>query len=87
MNKRDFRIDIVRAICAIEIIAFWHLMDYLPNYYSLSGMPLHTAKLLTDSSMATFAFISGFCLSKYDVNTKNDAMYFYKRRLKVSSKN
>lgn len=80
-NNRDCRIDIVRAFCALEIIAFWHMMDYLPESCALAGKALSFAKLLTNTALATFAFISGFCLQKYTFNNTNDILFFYKRRL------
>jgi peptidoglycan/LPS O-acetylase OafA/YrhL len=81
VNNRDYKIDIVRALCALEIIAFWHMMDYLPEKYALTGQALHLAKLLTNTALATFAFISGFCLSKYTFTKSGDVWHFYKKRL------
>lgn len=80
-NNRDYTIDIVRALCALEIIAFWHMMDYLPDSSSLAGYYLNFAKLLTNTALATFSFISGVCLSKYKFNNKSDILFFYKKRL------
>lgn len=81
VNNRDYKIDIVRALCALEIIAFWHMMDYLPEKFELTGEVLNLAKLLTNTALASFSFISGFCLSKYTFTKSGDVWLFYKKRL------
>lgn len=81
VKNRDYTIDNVRALSALEIIAFWHMMDYLPDSSALTGYSLNFAKLLTNTALATFSFISGFCLAKYTFNNKKDVLFFYKKRL------
>lgn len=80
-NNRDYRIDIVRALCVLEIIAFWHMMDNLPSGNGLTGFALSLGKMSTHTSLAAFGFISGLCLSKYKFENKRDVWYFYKKRL------
>lgn len=81
MATRNVNIDIVRALCAIEIIAFWHLIDYLPESYALAGLGRTIGEELTYISLGGFSFISGYCLSKYACGTLGESLKFYKRRL------
>lgn len=81
MNNRDYTLDVARALCALEIIAFWHMMDYLPESQALSGISLKAAEYLTNTALAGFTFISGYCLSKYKITNIKDAFLFYKKRL------
>lgn len=82
VSKRDTRFDIVRAICALEIIAFWHMFDYLPEGERLSGLGLAIGTVLTYISLAGFTFISGFLLQKYEFTSWADVWKFYKNRFK-----
>ena len=81
---RNVVIDRVRSLCAIYIICFWHLTDYLPNRMGVANNDLFSsfAAMGTIISLAGFAFISGFCLSKYSFNSLRDFLPFYFKRLK-----
>lgn len=81
IKKRDSIFDIVRAICAIEIVAFWHLSNYLPEAYSYSSQTLHVGEIITWGCLACFTFMSGYFLSKYKISSWNDVIDFYKIRL------
>lgn len=80
-KKRDSIFDIVRALCAIEIIAFWHLSNYLPEAHSYSPQTLHIGEIITWGCLACFTFMSGFFLSKYKTTSLADVVGFYKKRL------
>lgn len=81
INSRDCAFDIVRALCAIEIVAFWHLGNYLPVDYQYSPNVLHWGELITWGSLATFTFMSGFFLSKYSFTNRKSIWTFYKKRI------
>lgn len=84
MRNRNVVIDGVRSLCAIYIISFWHLTDYLPNRMGVANNDLLSsfATIGTIISLAGFSFISGFCLSKYKFNSIHDFLPFYTKRLK-----
>jgi surface polysaccharide O-acyltransferase-like enzyme len=81
MTKRNEVIDIIRAICAIYIIAIFHLNSYYIEEYLFTGNWVVVSKMLTIISLGGFTFISGFCLSKYRFIELRDVRDFYKRRL------
>lgn len=78
---RDNALDIVRALCAVEIVAFWHLGNYLPDEIGYSSVVLHWGKHLTYGCLATFAYLSGFFLKKYTFKERGDVWKFYKKRI------
>lgn len=80
-QSRVVSFDIARALFTLEIIAFWHLMDYLPNHYVLTGFALCVGESLTHIALAGFTFLSGYFLSQYHFNCKRDWWAFYKKRL------
>ena len=82
--SRNVVIDGVRSLCAIYIICFWHLTDYLPNRMGVANNDMFSffASIGTIISLAGFSFISGFCLSKYNINSIYDFLPFYSKRLK-----
>lgn len=81
MTKRNEVIDIIRAICAIYIIAIFHLNSYYMEEYIFTGNWVVVSKMLTIISLGGFTFISGYCLSKYRFNELRDVRSFYNRRL------
>jgi len=80
-SQRDLTFDIARALCALEIIAFWHLTNYLPEPYEYGPQLLHFGEKLTWGCLACFTFMSGYFLSKYSISTWKDVWFFYKKRL------
>lgn len=79
--KRDTTLDIVRALCILEIVAFWHMLDYIDvsdcseTFFAICGN-------LTMGVLSTFVFLSGFFLSKYKFTSYIDVRNFYKKRIK-----
>lgn len=77
MEKKNSRVvlfDIMKTLCVIEIVAFWHMFDYTSidaNHVLLGGR-------LTSTVLATFTFASGFFLGKKQISSWT----FYKSRLK-----
>ena len=68
--------DIARALCVLEIVGFWHMIDYINCYdptIRLVGWGL------TGAVLSCFTFISGFFLGKKQVI---DVKSFYVLRLK-----
>lgn len=66
--------DIMRALCVIEIIAFWHILDYTPLVYT----KVPWGEQLTCTALSAFTFASGFFLGKKQIS----ALSFYESRLK-----
>ena len=60
MQHRILLFDIVKAICVIEIVAFWHMLDYTP----INPHSLFMGDIITSSVLAAFTFASGFFLVK-----------------------
>lgn len=81
MKDRILSIDIARVLCTIWIVGFWHFhgswngnFDFIRN----SGIRY---EVLTESVLACFTFISGYCLRKYKFCSLEDIKSFYKQRL------
>ena len=72
--KRILIFDIMKAICVIEIVAFWHMFDYT----SINADNVMFGNDLTSAVLAAFTFSSGFFLGKKQVDVRT----FYKTRLK-----
>ena len=79
MMERNKSIDIIRALCALEIIAFWHLCDYTVK--PLNDEWNYIGSILTMISLGCFSYISGFCLQKYQFRRFEDVTQFYKKRV------
>lgn len=74
MKNRILLFDIMKALCVIEIVAFWHMFDYT----SINADDVMFGGDLTSAVLAAFTFSSGFFLGKKQV----DVGTFYKTRLK-----
>lgn len=74
MKNRILLFDIMKALCVIEIVAFWHMFDYT----SINADDVMFGGDLTSAVLAAFTFSSGFFLGKKQV----DIGTFYKTRLK-----
>lgn len=71
-NNRQLLPDIARTLCMLEIVAFWHLFDYIdPVNWQ------HYFKPLTLGSLGCFTFLSGLFLGKKEMAFKK----FYLARL------
>ena len=74
MKERVLLFDIMKALCVIEIVTFWHVLDYTPLVYS----KVPWGEQLTFTALSAFTFASGFFLGKKQIT----ALQFYKSRLK-----
>lgn len=79
-SNRNVSLDIVRALCVLEIVAFWHSQDYIDVSGCSAGFFVFGG-YLTLGVLSTFAFLSGFFLSKYQFGSIKDVWFFYKKRL------
>lgn len=77
--KRDFCFDIVRAICVIEIVAYWHIVDYID--YARAGLEQKWGNSVTVGCLACFTFMSAHFLKKYKIGSLTDIKNFYLKRL------
>lgn len=80
-GKRDTVFDIVRTICVLEIVAFWHLTDYAETGSAFLDFKKTSGVVLTASVLAVFTFMSGYFLKKYNIGSIKDACAFYRKRL------
>ena len=71
MKNRIISLDIVRCLCVLYIVSFWHMGDYIKSYYPAIFSDVTTGVL------ATFTFISGLFLGK----KRMPVLTFYKKRL------
>lgn len=65
----------------LYIVGFWHLNNYLNPDLWFSGAMAMYLEGVTTAVLATFTFISGYMLKKYEFNSFSDVLYFYKKRL------
>lgn len=77
LKSRRKDLDIVRALCALWVVGYWHLVCYLPE-----GQSFYTplGQCVTEIFMACFFFISGFLHNRYRFGTKEDVRRFYFRK-------
>jgi peptidoglycan/LPS O-acetylase OafA/YrhL len=76
-SARDTRLDILRAVAILYIIAFWHLDDFTAAFTFESGATF----VVTDCVLGLFTFISGLLLSRrYTLSSLADVGRFYQRR-------
>lgn len=80
-EQRDKTFDNARAFCALEIIAFWHLNNYLPEEWQFNSDLLNFGEKLTWGTLSCFTFMSGYFLSKHSFSSWSDVLSFYKKRL------
>lgn len=78
-NKRNITFDILRALCVIEIVCFWHIIDYLP----ITRTPIEQilGSKITMGCLSCFTFMSSYFLQKYSIYKLKDAFAFYKKRI------
>lgn len=80
-HNRILQFDFVRSICMLYIVGIWHFNNYLNPIYRFSGDLAECLECVTISVLATFTFISGYMLRRYEFSTCGDALTFYKKRL------
>lgn len=76
-SNRDAGLDIARAICALWVVGFWHLVCYVTPPYNIY-IPVNQA--LTDIFMSCFMLISGYVLNRYTFDSLQDVRNFYHKR-------
>lgn len=78
-NNRDLQFDIVRVLATLWIVGVWHMMSFVDTPYmqSISG----DLGYVTTCMLASFMFMSGYFLSKYNFETKAEVVAFYRKRL------
>lgn len=74
MNNRIFIYDIVRSLCVLWIVAFWHMLDYfkLTKEFSEYGF-------ITIGVLSCFTFLSGLFLGKKCIDMKTFYVIRFKR--------
>lgn len=80
-SKRIIEFDFIQGLCMLYIVGFWHLNNYLNPIFRFSGATAMFLEGVTTAVLATFTFISGYMLRKYEFSTFCDVLYFYKKRL------
>ena len=73
-QKRNVTFDIVRALCILWIVGFWHLKEYFPQYTLTNRI----GEDVTYAVLATFSFMSGLFLGK----KYKGVLPFYRDRIK-----
>lgn len=76
-TKRIKELDVVRALCALWVVGYWHLACYLPDS---SGVYTPLGQCVTEIFMAGFFFISGFLHHKYTFSNRDDVSKFFRRK-------
>lgn len=71
--NRIIEFDIIRAICILEIVAYWHLRNYFP----ITDLGRY-GSVITNVSLAGFTLISGYL----NGHKKRSVLDFYSSRLK-----
>lgn len=79
MNKqRIIEFDFIRGFCMIYIVGVWHLNNYLSVDMQYGN---EVFVYLKNAVLATFTFISGYMLRKYEFGSGCDIIHFYKKRV------
>ena len=77
-NIRNIGIDLLRSLCILYIVGFWHLLGYtepIPKYDNFITLRI------TYILLGTFTFISGYYIGlKNTVINKQSLIQFYKKR-------
>jgi len=78
-TNRDLSIDLLKVLCTLWIVGFWHLSNYgdviAPKAWE------HNSDITT-AALGVFMYFSGYFLSKYKINNSKDILNFYTIRLK-----
>ena len=79
---KSFRLvvfDVGRALCALYIVGFHHVLDYIPHLKDLCGGPLE--KSVKIGCLGFFFFCSSLLSSiRHESGSMSDAIAFWKRR-------
>lgn len=78
LNQRNQAIDLMRALCILYIVGFWHLLGYA---HSITGYKNAITYRLTLVVLGLFILISGHLIGKAKIQSLSDIGSFYRRRL------
>ena len=78
-RKRNTAFDCARALSMLWIVGIYHMRGYTP--YQLTRQASILIETFVTVSLGTFTFLSAYFLSKKAIQTKNDFLLFYRRRL------
>ena len=78
---RDITFDVVRALCIVEVVCFWHLTNYIDNSF-ISERVFEVFGWVTTIVMGTFAFMSSYFLKRKKMENRKDVSSFYIARFK-----
>ena len=77
--ERNNAIDLLRALCILYIVGYWHLIpytDWLPGYAN------HYTEALKDIALGTFVLSSGLLLARRELRPRLQEVFgFYRRRV------
>ena len=78
-SKRNLSIDVLRVVCILYIVGYWHLVPYTQGY---PGYATFITEAIKDSALGVFVFCSGYLLGLREVRLSPAGLWdFYKRRL------
>lgn len=78
-SNNIFVLDLIRVLCIIWIVVFWHGNDYMPIEYQFNESRV-CLDYITTMVLGVFSLLSGLLLSKYRFNSFSEIMNFYKKR-------
>ena len=80
-KNRDLTFDIVRAVCILDIVCLLHLSNYIDTSFAPKNF-WNCIGYASQIVLGAFAFISGYFLKKYKIETFSDIKRFYINRIK-----
>lgn len=79
MSDRLPILDVLRGVCVLWIVAFWHLMNYTAGFPGYDNV---VTERVTVTVLATFVFLSGFVLGLRPMQPGIGAVVtFYRKRV------
>lgn len=79
-RKKILWIDIMRLICTIYIIGFWHLDDYMSTEIQKLTANNFTYQT-TYCVLAAFTVLSGFLAANNSITNSSDIFFYYKKKI------
>ena len=77
--ERNNAIDLLRVLCILYIVGYWHLIPYT---HWLPGYANHYTEALKDIALGTFVLSSGLLLARRDLRPRlREVLGFYGRRV------
>lgn len=78
-SSRNLGVEVLRVLCVVYIIGFWHLLNYTD---AISGYNNLATSTLTDIVLGTFVFLSGFFTSRKQIEPTIQGIWkFYVTKL------